>query len=76
MGKLAKQLNAQKPWAWLRLSRAQYERIRPWKKSGLNREEYERIILCLPQDAIESLYEDARAEMLIKAIFKGVDEES
>ena len=71
MSKLSDQFNAQKPWAWLRMSRAQYMRAKPWKNTGLTREEFEKLTLALPQDVIETMYEHARADMLVDAIFKG-----
>lgn len=70
MGKFTDKLISEKPWAWLRMSRAQYDKIKPWKKSGFSKEEFERIVLSLPQDAIESLHEEVRADMLIDALFK------
>ena len=70
MSKLAEKFAAQKPWAWLRISRAKYDRLKPWKNSGFSKEEYERILLSLPQDLVETLYEEARANILIDALFK------
>lgn len=50
-------------------------RAKPWKNTGLTREEFEKLTLALPQDVIETMYEHARADMLVDAIFKGCDTE-
>lgn len=70
MPKPSKQFNAQKPRAWLSMSRAQNERARPWKKCNLSRAEFDRIALALSQETVAELHEHATAEMLVDAIFK------
>jgi len=69
MSKLSKALAAQKPWAHLRMSRKKYESLRLWKDTGLSREQFEALVLTLPQDFVEKIYEEARADMLVEAIF-------
>lgn len=63
-------LTKEKPWAWLRMSRREYDKARLWKKCGMPREEFEEKILSLPQDVIELITENMHAEMLVDAIFK------
>lgn len=70
MHKPSKQFNAQKPRAWLRMSRAQYERARPWKKCNLSRAEFDRIALALSQEIVAELHEHATVGILVDAIFK------
>lgn len=59
-----------KPWAWLHMSRRQYDKARMWKKAGMSREDFGRKILLLPQEVIELVRENVEAEILVDAIFK------
>lgn len=63
----------EKPWAWLRMSRKQYDRLRLWKRVNMSREEFGRFVLCLPESLIEQVWEDAQAERLVEAIFGKIE---
>lgn len=52
------------------MSRAQYERLKPWKKTGLSKAEFARLVLCIPQDYVQKMHEEAMADKLVEAIFK------
>ncbi len=76
MPKLSAKFTSERPWAWLRMSRKQYEKLRPWKKCNLSRAAFERIALNIPQDLIEEMRDHATAEMLVEAIFKQSEADS
>jgi len=59
----------EKPWAWLRMTRRQYDTLRLWKRLNMSREEFSRFVLCLPAELVEKIWEDAQAERLVEAIF-------
>ena len=63
MGMVVNNNKDTKPWAWLRMSRKQYDSLRIWKKCNLSREEF-------PSELIDEMYENATADMLVDAIFK------
>ena len=70
MGMVVNNNKDTKPWAWLRMSRKQYDALRIWKKCNLSREEFGKFVLCLPSELIDEMYENATADMLVDAIFK------
>lgn len=70
---LASRFNENKPWAWLRMSRQQYERQRIWKKLKMSRRRFDSLVLLIPPEVIEHIIEEARADMLVEAIFKGLE---
>lgn len=59
-----------KPWAWLHMTRRQYDTARLWKKSGMTRDEFGKKVLLLPQEVIELIKENVEAEILVDKIFK------
>lgn len=63
------QVDCEKPWAILGISRKQYESCRPWKKAGVSRERFDEIVRLVPSEATNSLQEEARADILVEAIF-------
>lgn len=67
-------LSADKPWAYLRMTRKQYEQQRIWKKLNMPRAKFDALVLELPPEAVDLLFEEARAGMLVDAIFKNVSE--
>ena len=50
--------NNNKPWAWLHMTRRQYDTARLWKKSGMTRDEFGKKVLLLPQEVIELIKEN------------------
>ena len=62
-----------KPWAVLRVSRREYAAARPWTKAGMSRQEFESLILELPDEFFSHLRDEADAERLADAIFKGAN---
>lgn len=66
-------LRAEKPWARLRMTRKQYEAKRPWAKSGMSRKQWEANLDYFPDEAIDALYREAEADILVNAIFGKVD---
>lgn len=65
-------MSVDKPWACLRMTRKQYEQQRIWKKLNMSRAEFDALVLKLPSDVVDEMYEEARADMLVAAIFKGL----
>lgn len=63
--------SADKPWACLRMTRKQYEQQRIWKKLNMPRAEFDALVLKLPSEVVEGMYDEARADMLVESIFKG-----
>lgn len=63
-------LNIDKPWACLRMTRKQYEQQRIWKKLNMSRAEFNNLVLKLPPDVVDRMYEEARADILVESIFK------
>lgn len=63
--------SADKPWACLRMTRKQYEQQRIWKKLNMPRAEFDALVLKLPSEVVEGMYDEVRADMLVEAIFKG-----
>lgn len=61
---------ATKPWAWLRMSRKKYDTLKPWKNAGMSKEEFERILLRIPSERIEEMYDEIHADKLVAAAFK------
>lgn len=66
--------SADKPWACLRMTRKQYEQQRIWKKLNMPRAEFDALVLKLPSEVVEGMYDEARADMLVESIFKGQTE--
>ena len=62
-------MKREKPWAKLRMSRKDYETRRPWAKSGLSRKRWEEGLEYLPDEAIDMIYREAEADLLVEAIF-------
>lgn len=62
--------NDNKPWAWLHMTRREYDTARMWKKIGISREEFGKKVLSLPQEVIELIKENVQAEILVDKIFK------
>lgn len=64
-----KNMNANKPWSWLRMTRKKYDTLKPWKQCHMSREQFGKLVLCLPSEIIDKMYEEARADILLEAIF-------
>lgn len=58
-----------KPWERMRITRKQYAKMRPWKNSGMSREKFESMLVELPDEVFDVIYEDVRADILTEAIF-------
>ena len=58
-----------KPWQRLGITKKQYLASKPWKGSGLSREKYEYIISVVPQEALNELRIEAKAEALLERVF-------
>ena len=67
------QLKKEKPWARLRMTRKQYEAKRPWAKSGLSRKQWEAGLDYFPDEAIDAIYREVEADILVEAIFGKVE---
>ena len=70
---MLQRLKQEKPWAKLRMSRRVYEAKRPWAKSGLSRKQWEANLDYFPDEAIDALYREAEADILVEAIFGKVE---
>lgn len=57
------------PWAWLGMTRKQWDKEKLWKKSGKSKAEYTAFILSVPQEALEIIRESNNADRLIEKIF-------
>ena len=66
-------LKAEKPWAKLRMTRRAYEAKRPWAKTGRTRQQWEADLQHFPDEAIDALYREAEADILVEAIFGKVE---
>lgn len=66
-------LKAEKPWARLRMTRRDYEAKRPWTKSGMSRKQWEANLDYFTDEAIDALYREAEANILVEAIFGKVE---
>ena len=62
-------LKREKPWAKLRMSRCEYETKCPWAKSVLSRKRWEEGLEYLPDEAIDTIYREVEADLLVEAIF-------
>lgn len=59
-----------KPWEKMRVTRQKYAEMRPWEGTGLTREEFERVVVELPEELFDAIYEDVEAELLVQKLFK------
>ena len=62
-------LKQEKPWAILGISRREYDKARPWKRAGMSREAFGDLVRQVPPEAVKILKDEARAEILLAAIF-------
>lgn len=62
-------LKKEKPWAKLRMTRREYEAKRPWASTALSRQKWEEGLDYFPDEAIDAIYREAEADLLVEAIF-------
>ena len=67
--RMFEKLKKEKPWAKLRMTRREYEAKRPWATTGLSRKQWEANLDYFPDEAIDALYREAEADLLVEAIF-------
>lgn len=67
-GSLASKLQAEKPWAKLRISRKQYMSSKPWKGADMSRQEFEKTLHLAPDDVIDELWDEAHADLLLDSM--------
>lgn len=64
-------LKQEKPWAKLRMTRRQYEKLRPWAGTKLSRERWEELLSFFPDETIKAISDEVDADRLVNAIFRG-----